>query len=139
MIKKIAWEAFKNTGDINTYLELKQIENLEDKIEKKDIGIRKEGFKQKNLENLAERNIESKTIERKKELQKIVRGIINMATINVKGIVLAENNMGDYDKMLTILTPNLGKISCSAKGARRPKSALLAGTQLFCFCEYLIY
>ncbi len=68
MIKKIAWEAFKNTGDINTYLELKQIENLEDKIEKKDIGIRKEGFKQKNLENLAERNIESKTIERKKEL-----------------------------------------------------------------------
>ena len=34
MIKKIAWEAFKNTGDINTYLELKHIEDLEDKIEK---------------------------------------------------------------------------------------------------------
>ena len=62
-----------------------------------------------------------------------------MATIKVKGIVLSENNMGDYDKMLTILTPNFGKISCSAKGARRPKSALLAGTQLFCFCEYLMY
>ncbi len=62
-----------------------------------------------------------------------------MATINVKGIVLSENNMGDYDKMLTILTPNLGKISCSAKGARKPKSALLAGTQLFCFGEYLLY
>ncbi len=62
-----------------------------------------------------------------------------MATIKIKGIVLAENNMGDYDKMLTILTPNFGKISCSAKGARRPKSALLAGTQLFCFCEYLMY
>ena len=62
-----------------------------------------------------------------------------MATIKVKGIILSENNMGDYDKMLTILTPNLGKISCSAKGARRPKSALLAGTQLFCFGEYLLY
>lgn len=62
-----------------------------------------------------------------------------MATIKVKGIVLSENNMGDYDKMLTILTPNLGKISCAAKGARKPKSALLAGTQLFCFCEYLMY
>ena len=37
MIKKIAWEAFKNTGDINTYLELKQIENLENKIEKNDL------------------------------------------------------------------------------------------------------
>ena len=62
-----------------------------------------------------------------------------MATIKVKGIVLSENNMGDYDKMLTILTPNLGKISCVAKGARKTKSALLAGTQLFCFCEYLMY
>ena len=38
MIKKIAWEAFKNTGDINTYLELKQIENIEDKIEKNDLN-----------------------------------------------------------------------------------------------------
>ena len=34
MIKKIAWEAFKNTGDINMYLELKQIEDIEDKIDK---------------------------------------------------------------------------------------------------------
>ena len=33
MIKKIAWEVFKNTGDINTYLELKQIEELEKGIE----------------------------------------------------------------------------------------------------------
>ena len=29
MIKKIAWDTFKNTGDINAFLELKQIENLE--------------------------------------------------------------------------------------------------------------
>ena len=29
MIKKIAWNTFKNTGDINTFLELKQIENIE--------------------------------------------------------------------------------------------------------------
>lgn len=32
-----------------------------------------------------------------------------------------------------------GKISCVAKGARRPKSALLAGTQMFCFGEYLVF
>lgn len=62
-----------------------------------------------------------------------------MATIKVKGIILSENNMGDYDKMLTMLTPNFGKISCVAKGARRPQSALLAGTQLFCFGDYLLY
>lgn len=32
-----------------------------------------------------------------------------------------------------------GKISCVAKGARRPRSALLAGTQMFCFGEYLMF
>ena len=62
-----------------------------------------------------------------------------MANVKINGIVIAENNMGDYDKMLTILTPNYGKISCVAKGARRPQSALLAGTQLFCFGEYMMY
>ena len=51
-----------------------------------------------------------------------------MANKKINGIVLSESNMGDFDKMLTILTPNVGKISCVAKGARRPRSALLAGT-----------
>ena len=61
-----------------------------------------------------------------------------MSTVKTKGIIIAENNMGDFDKMLTILTPN-GKISCSAKGARRPKSQLMAGTQFLCFGEYLLF
>lgn len=29
MIKDLAWNAFKNTGNINTFLELKQIEELQ--------------------------------------------------------------------------------------------------------------
>lgn len=62
-----------------------------------------------------------------------------MATIKTKGIIIAENNSGDYDKMLTMLTPGLGKISCVAKGARRQKSALLAGSQLLCFGDYMMY
>ena len=33
MIKKIAWETFKNTGNINSFIEFKQIENIERKIE----------------------------------------------------------------------------------------------------------
>ena len=44
MIKQIAWNTFKNTGDINTYLELKQIENIEDKIEKNDIKVEEENI-----------------------------------------------------------------------------------------------
>lgn len=62
-----------------------------------------------------------------------------MANMKINGIILSENNLGDFDKMLTMLTPGVGKISCVAKGARRPKSALLAGTQIFCFGEYLMY
>ena len=33
MIKEIAWDVFKNTGDINTFLEYKKIENLEKGIQ----------------------------------------------------------------------------------------------------------
>ena len=62
-----------------------------------------------------------------------------MGQLKTKGIVLVENNLGDFDKMLTILTPGMGKISCTAKGARRPKSLLMAGTQYLCFADYLIY
>lgn len=62
-----------------------------------------------------------------------------MGTIKTNGIIISENNFGDFDKMLTMLTPGLGKISCIAKGARRPKSALMAGSQLLCFGEYMMY
>ena len=32
MLKQIAWNTFKNTGDINTYLELVEVENIEKNI-----------------------------------------------------------------------------------------------------------
>lgn len=61
-----------------------------------------------------------------------------MGIIKTKGIILSESNMNDFDKMLTVLTPN-GKIGCAAKGARKPKSLLMAGTQFLCFGEYMMY
>ncbi len=33
MIKKIAWDTFKNTGDVNTFLELKQFQGMEEKLQ----------------------------------------------------------------------------------------------------------
>lgn len=30
-----------------------------------------------------------------------------MANTKINGVVLSENNLGDFDKMLTMLTPNL--------------------------------
>ena len=61
-----------------------------------------------------------------------------MGTFKTKGIILSENNMSDFDKMVTLLTPN-GKIGCAAKGARRNNSSLMAATQCFCFGDYMIY
>lgn len=61
-----------------------------------------------------------------------------MGIIKMKGIILSESNMNDFDKMVTILTPN-GKIGCAAKGARRPKSLLMSGTQFLCFGDYMLY
>lgn len=62
-----------------------------------------------------------------------------MKNVKTKGIIIAEHNVSDFDKMLTILTPNLGKIECLAKGSRKPKSLLMAGTQILCFGEYILY
>lgn len=62
-----------------------------------------------------------------------------MGIIKTKGIVLLESNMGDFDKMVSVLTPDIGRIGCAAKGARKPKSPLLAGTQFLSFSDLVIY
>ena len=62
-----------------------------------------------------------------------------MKTIKISGVVISENSLGDSDKILTILTPNIVKITVVAKGAKRPKSLLMAGSQFLCFGEYILY
>lgn len=62
-----------------------------------------------------------------------------MGIIKTKGIVILESNMNDYDKMVTVLTPDMGKIGCAARGSRRPKSSLMAGTQFLSFSDFIIY
>lgn len=59
--------------------------------------------------------------------------------VKTKGIVLSEVNFSESDKMLTVLTPDLGKISCVAKGARKMQSNLLAASQMFAFSEMVLY
>lgn len=51
MIKKIAWETFKNTGDINTFMELKQIEEIEKELEGNSLKSLKEGLENGKCEN----------------------------------------------------------------------------------------
>lgn len=48
-----------------------------------------------------------------------------------KAIVLKRLNYGDSDRIITVLTPDFGKLSLMAKGVRKIKSKLAGGIELF--------
>ena len=62
-----------------------------------------------------------------------------MAYIKTQGIVLKEVYTGEADKIITILSKEHGKMSIYAKGARRPKSRMIACTQYLCYSEFLLF
>ncbi len=62
-----------------------------------------------------------------------------MSTFKSFGIIINEHSIGESDKLVTILLKGHGKISVSARGAKKAKSKLLAPTQLFTYSEFVIY
>jgi len=62
-----------------------------------------------------------------------------MKLIKVKGIVIKEVPYKDNDKIITILTDTLGKISCLAKGSKKTNSPLLASSQFLVYSEFVLY
>ena len=54
------------------------------------------------------------------------------------GLVLRQVKLGEADQILTILTPDLGVISASAKGSLRLKNKLFSGCGLFCYSEFTV-
>ena len=56
---------------------------------------------------------------------------------NQEGIIVRSVNYKESDKMLTIISPQNGKISAIARGARRVKSALGVPTSLFCYSSFV--
>ncbi|AGC69014.1 DNA repair protein RecO [Thermoclostridium stercorarium subsp. stercorarium DSM 8532] len=62
-----------------------------------------------------------------------------MPYVKARGIVVREVKVGDYDKILTVVTEEFGKISVSARGVRRGGNRYSAGTQIFSYCDWVLY
>jgi len=58
-----------------------------------------------------------------------------MAQYQVEAILVAVRDWGDADKMVTLFSREHGKVIAFANGARRPKSPLAGGMQLFTHLE----
>ncbi|MCX7746718.1 MAG: DNA repair protein RecO [Clostridia bacterium] len=62
-----------------------------------------------------------------------------MGYVKSSGVVIKEVSFGEADKIITVFAKGRGKITASAKGAKRPKSRLAAGTQLLCFSDFTMF
>ena len=52
--------------------------------------------------------------------------------ITVEGIIIKQENIKEYDKILTLLTKELGKIKIYSFNSRRQKSTNISKTRIFC-------
>lgn len=62
-----------------------------------------------------------------------------MPSIVTQGIVLRYADYRDHDRMLTLLSPQYGRVEALCRGCKRPQSPLLACSEYFSFGEYVLY
>ena len=59
-----------------------------------------------------------------------------MTDFRVNGLVIKETEVGEYDKLLTVLTEKYGKLFVMGKGAKSVRSRHMAATQLFSYSSF---
>lgn len=59
-------------------------------------------------------------------------------SIKIRGIVLNKTDYKDSDRILTLFSPEKGKITVSSKGVKKQNSKLRAGSELFAFGYYVL-
>ena len=59
--------------------------------------------------------------------------------ITTKALVLRGVDYKESDKVLTLFTQEMGKITASARGCRKKGSSIAAGCQLLCWSEMVLY
>ena len=62
-----------------------------------------------------------------------------MAALSTPALVLRRADYSDYDRMVTLFSPRLGRIEAIARGCRRPKSTLLNACEPFTSGEFQLY
>ena len=58
--------------------------------------------------------------------------------IKTEAVVLQTVDYKDNDKLLTLFSPALGKITAGIRGVKKPKAKLAFAAQPFCFAEYVL-
>ena len=58
--------------------------------------------------------------------------------IKTDAIVLQSLDYKDNDKLLTLFSPSLGKITAGIRGVKKPTAKLAFSAQPFCFAEYVL-
>ena len=59
--------------------------------------------------------------------------------LNTRGLVIRITKYNDTDALLTVLTPNHGKLTLKARGLYRKNSPLTASCQLLAFSEFTLF
>lgn len=62
-----------------------------------------------------------------------------MSIIKVQGLVLNHINVGEADRILTLLTKESGKIKVYARGCRRQKSRITSCCEVFSVSNFVLY